>query len=178
VGFALAVLWRFPGDLAMGAMAGLMSGDLDAVSIIDIRRRVIPDTLTLSMLLGGILFSPFNSLLAELPGDRIIQAFCGILPAAALLGLAAFLGWVRRRPLLGGGDVKLMAALGSLLGWEGSFAVLFIASALSLLGPVFTAGPSRGSLHRPIPFGPFLSAASFLVLFVPSLMRSVLLVFR
>ena len=51
--FVLAFL-KFPDDLPAAAMTGLAAAVLLAVSIIDVRHRVIPDALSLPLLVGGL----------------------------------------------------------------------------------------------------------------------------
>ncbi len=69
--------------------------------------------------------------------------------------------WVLGMEALGFGDVTLMAMIGSFIGWQPVICVFLLAPVCGLLG----AGLLRSIYGRiAIPYGPFLSAATILVL--------------
>lgn len=75
-----------------------------------------------------------------------------------LFGKAIF-----RKEAMGFGDVELMVLIGAIVGWDGVFATIFIASFLGALIGIFVKVFTRDSY---IPFGPFLSCgAAFAMLF-------------
>ena len=70
----------------------------------------------------------------------------------------------RKREGMGGGDVKLAAAMGAFLGWQPVLLVLFLASlAGGLFGAALIAFARKGGGAK-IPFGVFLAPVGFLVL--------------
>jgi prepilin peptidase CpaA len=90
--------------ISSAAFAALAAGAL-AATVIDVRTRRIPNALTATMTCIGI--------------GMAATGLCGIAPAAAALGFA--LGFVLMLPghllgATGAGDVKLMAAVGSIVG--------------------------------------------------------------
>ena len=97
----------------------------------DIRDRIIPNTLTIPAIFCGIIF---NILVLGWQGGGIFSAK-GMLTGCCLLIIPFILGG------MGGGDVKLLAALGSWLGFKavlniflfGSIAGAFIALGLVVL---------------------------------------------
>lgn len=114
---------------------------LAAASIWDIRKRIIPDTLCLSIALAGLLnFEPLNLL--------------GLFAAVPMLMTALFRGG------MGGGDIKLMAAAGLVLGFQKSMAGMIMGFAAML---VFHAAHTliqkvrRGDVRKSYPLVPFLS---------------------
>lgn len=121
---------------------------LSAVSYSDIRYREIPDCLQIAIAaLSLVCFSPGN--------------LAGILGAAPYLGAALF---IDRSDGIGGGDVKLAAATGVVLGLPASLT----ASLLGLTGFVLYAGVCSGIKlllgkkgKEGYPAGPFLSAGAF-----------------
>jgi leader peptidase (prepilin peptidase) / N-methyltransferase len=66
---------------------------------------------------------------------------------------------------MGGGDIKLLAWIGAILGWQ---AIPFVILASSLVGSVIGLAltwRSEAGLKASIPFGPYLAAAALLYLF-------------
>lgn len=120
---------------------------LSAVSFSDIRHREIPDCFQLAIAALSLLcFSPAN--------------LAGILGAAPYLGAALLFD---RSDGIGGGDVKLAAATGVVLGLPASL----MASLLGLSGFVLYAGVCSGIKlflgkkgKEGYPAGPFLSAGA------------------
>ena len=133
-----------------------------ALSLIDLDHYLLPDDLTLPLLWLGLLVSAFN---LGLPGvslfDAVIGAAAGYITLWSLFW--AFL-LVTGKEGLGYGDFKLLAALGAWLGWQAILPVLLLASlagaAIGLILIVF-GGRERSA---PLPFGPFLAAAGFVML--------------
>ena len=121
---------------------------------VDMHRNVIPDWVTLPGLAWALLASAF------LGGPRLSDAVLGMaLCGGVLLTLA-----IISRGSIGGGDVKLMAMIGALLGWRWGFGVLAAAqiSAALLALCLFIAG-QKGRKDT-LPFGPFLAAFALLAL--------------
>lgn len=146
--------------LAIGASAALL-----AVTLIDWDTFIIPDELSLGLLAGGLLISPLNPYFAGVFGG----AWWGA-PLRSLLGASLGLGmcwgtavageWVFKREAMGGGDIKLLAAVGAWTGGLGAFDCMMVGS---LLGAAYGVPLMWGGKLRrfdPIPFGPFLSAAA------------------
>jgi leader peptidase (prepilin peptidase)/N-methyltransferase len=130
-----------------------------ALGWIDLRRWVLPDSLTLPLVVAGLLAAALFD-----PGalfDRTLGAAFGYL---VLRAIAAAYRAVRDREGLGRGDAKLLSAAGA---WVGVSALPQVILAASLLGLV-TAGALRLfgiRLHAQsaIPFGPFLALAIWAV---------------
>lgn len=142
-----------------------LCGILVLLSAIDLEHRQLPDRLTLPLLWLGLLFSltgpeaPFAS-----PADGIV----GAAAAYGLLRVADTL-WrrLRKRPAFGGGDIKLLAALGAWLGPFGALAALGAAAILGSLYSIARVLGTRTGFHDTLPFGPFLAMGSVCVLFFP-----------
>lgn len=126
---------------------------LVAVTFIDLEHRIIPDRLSL----GGLGLGLATSWLT--PGFGIETALIG-----AAFGFCAFyaLAWIYLRITgrsgLGGGDIKLLAMLGSFVGAGGVFATIFISSIFgSLVGIAWALAQGRKKVMGvAIPYGPFL----------------------
>lgn len=140
-----------PEDVFCGLV---LAAILAALSIVDFRRRVLPNTLNL--LLGG--FGLLQSVLLGRP--TLLDALVGSLSCAVILfGVAVAFRQIRDIDGLGFGDIKFGAAAGLWLGWEPIPWMLLMASLLAL---AFILGRAlwRRRLDRleRTAFGPFLSA--------------------
>ena len=131
------------------------------ISVIDFNLRTIPDVLTLPGIVLSVVASPF------LPSKTIVQSLLGILVGGGILWIVA---WVYERITgvqgMGGGDVKLLSLIGGVLGWWQVPVVLFVASLSgSVYGLFLMVRLGVGAKHA-LPFGPFLCAATVLILFL------------
>jgi len=84
--------------------------------------------------------------------------------AVAVFGKALF-----KKEALGGGDVKLMMAVGSFLGAAGVLFALFAGSILGSFFGIWFLARKKGNV---IPFGPFLSAGALVYLFLEKFVLS------
>ncbi len=138
------------------AMAGLpLAVALAWAAAVDIDRYILPDMITLSLVVAGLLMHASGGSAALF--DASIGAAAGFL---SLAGVAWVYERVRGRPGLGLGDAKLLAAAGAWLGWK-MLPLVVLAGSLGALAYVLllTALRGRKSLGRELPFGPFLALA-------------------
>lgn len=148
-----------PAPAAAGAAAGWT---LLALGFIDWRVGLLPDALTLPLAVAALGWTAWTDPPAL--ADHAVAAIAGW---ALLAGLGALYRRVRGRAGLGGGDAKLFAAGGAMVGLEGLGPVLLIASLLALLQAYVRHG-RRADGSTSVPFGPALAAAIF-VTFAESL---------
>lgn len=125
-------------------------------SVIDFEHQIIPDVLSLPM----ILLTPLVVYLH--PDLDWKSALIGILVGGGSLYTVAWLYYLIRRDYgLGMGDVKLLAAIGGWLGWQSILTTIFWGSILgSLVGLGVIIVRKRVDLKIRLPFGPFLSIAA------------------
>lgn len=139
---------------------------LALLAIYDLRFFILPDTLTLPLLITGLTAGLLVSDTAGVtPGARLAGAAGGYL--ALYLLNKIYQAW-RGRDGLGLGDAKLMAAAGAWLGLWALPALMLIASLLGLaagLGILLLRRPQAEPLV--LPFGPFISAAFLFLWFSP-----------
>jgi len=126
---------------------------------IDVEHMLLPDVLTLPLLLTGL-----GATLLLDPGDVVDHALGAVLGYLVFRAVAvAYRAW-RDRDGLGGGDAKLLAAAGAWLGWQALPWVVLEASlagiAAALLARLLGRRVSRTTA---LPFGPFIAAAIWLV---------------
>ncbi|MER1978166.1 prepilin peptidase [Pseudocitrobacter faecalis] len=131
-----------------------------ALSWYDWRTGLLPDRLTCPLLWGGVLYH-----LCFYPA-RLSLSLWG-----AIGGYIAFalIYWgyrgLRHREGLGYGDVKFLAALGAWHGWQALPELILTATLLALIFISLSALHLREwqALKNPLPFGPFLAAAGFII---------------
>lgn len=140
--------------LALMLLAGLVA----AASMVDLRERRLPDRLTAAIFLAGLTHAVISGID---PLWRLIAAAAG---GGAFLLVATICRTLSGRDGLGGGDIKLIAALGTWVGLEGLAPLVSIAAISALLAAGFArfAGITIDR-ETHIPFGPFLGGAGLLM---------------
>lgn len=128
---------------------------------IDARTLLLPDALTLPLLLAGLAEAWLND--PEALPDRLLGAALGWTMFTGLAWL-----WRRLRGIeaLGQGDAKLLAAGGAWLGWQALPNVLLVAATCGLVGALIS-GRGRVSATQTIAFGPWLALAIWALRLVP-----------
>lgn len=125
---------------------------------IDLRTMILPDILTLPLLLAGLLATAILN-----PDDLADHAMAAATGYLLLVTVAWTYRKLRRREGLGRGDAKLFAALGAWLGINDLPFVLLFASCAGLIAAAVGAlAGKRLTATTAIPFGPFLALAGWL----------------
>jgi leader peptidase (prepilin peptidase)/N-methyltransferase len=140
---------------------------LTVIFFIDLDYQIIPDSITLpgipiAIVLGStIMPDPFSGDLLGLSGSLTGFAAGGVFfYLVAILGKAVF-----RKDAMGGGDIKMMAMVGGLLGWKGVLLTTFVGSLFgSVIGVLLIMLKGREWGSR-IPFGPYLALGALISLF-------------
>ena len=159
------VAWRF--GYSMTLLYGLViTWYLVAMATIDLDHMLLPDILTLPLMWGG--------LLASLWAVPATGQHLPVEPRAALLGAITgyLLLWTvyqlfkltTGKEGMGYGDFKLLAALGAWMGWKMLLPIVLLSALAGALVGIAMIVLKRRSLAHPIPFGPFLAAAGFVVM--------------
>jgi leader peptidase (prepilin peptidase)/N-methyltransferase len=120
---------------------------------------LLPDSLTLPLLWLGLLINTQSTFAS--PSDAVTGAAAGYLSLWSVFWLFKLL---TGKEGMGYGDFKLLAALGAWMGWQSLLGIILLSSVVgAVLGGVilFLNGKDR---NVPIPFGPFLAAAGWLML--------------
>jgi leader peptidase (prepilin peptidase) / N-methyltransferase len=135
-----------------------------ALGWIDLRRWLLPDALTLPLILAGLA----ASLIFD-PGTLTARAAGAAVGYAALSGVAWVYRRLRGREGLGGGDAKLFAAAGAWVGVGALPQVILIAAVGGLFAALLLRlkGVRLGAASA-LPFGPFLAIATWLVWLMPA----------
>ena len=166
---ALAVFFSFGLSIASPIYFALISS-LFVATFIDADCRIIPDVITIPGVFVGLAASFF------LPRMTFTGSIMGALVGGGILYSVA---WSYKRIAgiegMGGGDIKLLAMIGSFTGWKGALFTVFTASIIGTLAGFLIMGAEimkkrtlKGDENRmklAIPFGPFLSIAAILYIF-------------
>ncbi len=140
---------------------------LIVIFFIDLDYQIIPNSITIPgiplaiALSSTILPDPF--LEHELLGLRGALIGCaaggGFFYLVAILGKAVF-----KKDAMGGGDIKMMAMVGGVLGWKGVILTTFMGSLFGSVGGVSLITFKGREWGSTIPFGPYLAIGALLSL--------------
>ncbi len=124
------------------------------IFFIDFNQQIIPDVISLPLIVIGIAvsFLPAIDVTWKSALSGAIFSFVVFLATAYVFKL--FTG----KESLGGGDIKLMTAIGSFIGIIGTIFTIFFSSAIALI-ILIVIGHDR---RKEFPFGPFLILGAFL----------------
>jgi leader peptidase (prepilin peptidase)/N-methyltransferase len=137
-----------------------LCASLIAVSFIDIDIREIPDEISLSGIVIGLVLSFIFPRLqgTSLHGLSLLRSFAGLLAGGGSIYLTGLIGnAIFKKESMGGGDVKLMAMLGAFIGWKLVLLTFFVAPFFGSVVGIVLKIRTGESL---IPYGPFLSLAA------------------
>ena len=140
---------------------------LIVISVIDFNHKIIPDSLSLILLTSGLIYSFIfsshggTSFFIE-PVDSISGIFMGYCLLFAIYKIHFSL---TGKEGLGFGDIKLLAALGTWIGWKLTPLVLFLAAIFGLIYALSITLIKKINIDESIPFGPFLALSGWITLF-------------
>lgn len=139
---------------------------LVVISLIDFDHQIIPDSIALPLLWVGLLMSLFHPLagadtLFIAPQDAIVGAIAGYLSLWIVYQLFKL---ITGKEGMGHGDFKLLGALGAWLGWQALPTIILMSAVVgAIIGIVLIVFRGRDR-QIPIPFGPYLAAAGWIVM--------------
>ncbi len=129
-------------------------------TFIDLDHMILPDEFTLSGIVIGLIGAALN------PQREFMDAFWGVLMGGGFLwGMAYVYYLMTKQEGMGGGDIKLLAWIGALLGWK---AIPFVIMSSAIIGSVvglIAARKQKAGLKTVIPFGPYLALGAIIYLF-------------
>jgi leader peptidase (prepilin peptidase)/N-methyltransferase len=156
----MVAVWAATIDGGMRLWADCFLGwTLLALAWIDVRHMILPDVLTLPLVLAGLVFAWF--LEPEFIADHAAGAAAGFLLFWTISRLYRLL---RGRDGLGEGDAKLMAAAGAWVTWMGLGPVMLVGAVTGLAQVVIfrlRGGAVSGATQTP--FGPPLALGVWVV---------------
>ena len=150
--------WRFSFSMLYAA-AIIFTCFAIVLFVLDAKQMLLPDSLTLPLLWVGLWFN-LDAIFVPLDA-AVMGAMVGYLSLWSIYWTFKIL---TKKEGLGYGDFKLFAALGAFLGWFALPFIALIAAVLALIAIVIRSALKLGKIDQPIPFGPFLIMAGFIIL--------------
>ncbi len=155
-------LWRF--GIGWYTLAYLiLCSSLIAITFIDIDFQIIPDKITIPGIFIGLIT---GSLFLPDPFMRYsVLGFKSSIIGFTIGGTIYYAIAVISKGGMGGGDIKMMAMVGSFMGWKSVLLTTFIGSLTgSLFGLFLIIFKGKGRKTK-VPFGPFLALGTLITLF-------------
>jgi Flp pilus assembly protein protease CpaA len=154
LGFAIMAWARFGLTLRWLAVLPIMVA-LAVVVVTDLASRRIPDAITIPGIAYCLLRAAFVS-----GGPSILQAGLGI----AICGAAVLLLAIVSRGGMGGGDIKLTAMLGGMLGWREALIAFALSQVVGGAIAVILLAAGRRGRRDHLPVGSLIATFGVVVL--------------
>ncbi len=135
----------------------ILSFGLVTVSFIDFDHMILPDVFTLPGIVLGVLGSFLSD--SRSPLEAVLGVFLG---GGVLWFLGLLYQWYRKEEGMGGGDVKLLAWIGAVLGFQSLPFVILVASLVGTAVGLTQIWIRRQNMKTAIPFGPYLALGAIL----------------
>jgi leader peptidase (prepilin peptidase)/N-methyltransferase len=142
----------------------------------DLEERILPDEFTLG---GAVLGIALSGVVPLDPGivtflvwgavgprwSSVVESITGALLSSGLIwGFAWVYGKIRKRDVLGLGDVKMIAMLGAFLGMEEALLILCVAGFVgSLVGVIYIVATKKDWSTYELPYGSFIGATGLAI---------------
>jgi len=156
--FVLIVALKF--DLSYATLfAAFFTWALLALTFIDLDTQYLPDQITLPFIWLGLLINIDNTF-TDL-SSALIGAVTGYLSLWLVYKTFKLL---TNKEGMGYGDFKLLAMIGAWCGWQVIPAVILISSVIGSIAGILMIATKYHEKGKPIPFGPYLAGAGWIVL--------------
>jgi leader peptidase (prepilin peptidase) / N-methyltransferase len=158
------------------AKYAMLSAILITLVATDLEERILPDEFTLG---GTVLGIALSGLVPLDPGiatflvwgalgprwSSVVESVTGAFLGSGLIwGFASLYGKIRKRDVLGLGDVKMIAMLGAFLGLEEALLILCVAGFVgSLVGVIYIVAAKKDWTTYELPYGSFIGAAALAI---------------
>jgi leader peptidase (prepilin peptidase) / N-methyltransferase len=142
----------------------LLAFSLIVITFIDMEFQIIPDRISITGIFAGVALSViFPGLMNAFTWKKaLLDSVIGVLAGGGLIYLTGVLGQLAfKKESMGGGDVKLMAMLGAFLGWKMAILIFFLAPFFGAPIGIYIKLVKK---EDTIPYGPYISLASFVAM--------------
>lgn len=170
---SFAAVWSYLrfGFTPTGVLAFIFAATLIVITFIDFEHRIIPDRISypgmsIGLLIGGLVELGAFHLVAPPFTSGTFDSLLGFAIGGGFFNVVSYVYWRMTGDMgLGGGDVKLLAFTGALLGWESVPFTIFLGSLLGSVVGITLISLRGGGRKTEIAFGPYLSIAALLYVF-------------
>lgn len=155
----LSILTAYHFGLTIQLLPALLfTWALIALTMIDYDQQILPDNITLPLLWLGLLVN-LQNFYCTLP-EAILGASLGYISLWSLYWLFKL---TTGKEGMGYGDFKLLAMLGAWVGIKGLLPIILLSSLLGAILGITLVLLKKHQKDVPIPFGPFLAGAGWIV---------------
>lgn len=133
----------------------MLCTSLIIIAFIDLEYKIIPDVITLPGIIIGLTIS------LTMPNITLLNSIKGLLLGGGLFYAIAIIS----RGGMGGGDIKLIAMVGSFLGWKNVLLTIFLGSLFGSIVGIVLIILKKKNRKDMVPFGPFLSLGAIVSIF-------------
>ncbi|WP_226645521.1 prepilin peptidase [Microbulbifer variabilis] len=152
------VVWQL--GFTWQALAGcVFTWALVALTGIDFDKQLLPDSITLPLLWGGLFINLWD-IFAPLQ-DAVIGAIAGYLSLWLVFHIFKL---VTGKEGMGAGDFKILAAIGAWFGWQMLPLVILLSAAVGAIAGISWSLAVGRDRNLPIAFGPYLAGAGWIAM--------------
>lgn len=148
-----------PGWLMLALL--LLTWGLVALTLIDFDHQLLPDDITIPLMWLGLLVNAMELGMGVSLFDAVLGAIIGYLSLWSFYWAFKLL---TGKEGLGYGDFKLLAALGAWMGWQSLLPIIILSSLVGAVVGVLMIVLMERDRTVPMPFGPYLAGAGFIML--------------
>ncbi len=130
------------------------------MTFIDLDYQMIPDGLNVLVATGGVAHYLFMWFINGTPSTSILQIGLGVLLGGGLFLLIAIVS----NGGMGGGDIKLMAALGLWFEWKSMLLLMFLSFTIGGILSIILLLTGKATRKQMVPFGPFIAIGAIVTL--------------
>ena len=153
-------IYHYYGFTLEAAFYCFMASVLLIICIIDYYEQIIPDGLVVLILAATVIYKGAAYFIAKAP-LQLIDSLYGFL-SGGLLFLAIA---VASNGAMGGGDIKLIAVLGLILGLKKTLLNILLSFLIGAVVSLYLLLSGKKGRKDAIPFGPFINIAFIITLF-------------
>lgn len=154
-GILYILLYAKFGQTSLLIKYAIISSLLLVVAVIDYQLQIIPDSLIIFGLFSGVVFHfVFHTHVSWINGG------IGLLMGGGLFFLIA----LATNGAMGGGDIKMVAMLGFLMGWKEVLLISFLSFVIGAIVSILLIALKKKNRKDYIPFGPFIAIAAYITM--------------
>ncbi|MFC2140146.1 prepilin peptidase [Candidatus Auribacterota bacterium] len=158
----------FPYNILLVLSYFIFTSLLIVATFVDFKYFIIPDSISIGGTVAGLLLSLICPQLMQQTAiwpSFLRSFFSGLICSGLLLFIAISATFFLKKEAMGMGDVKLLAMIGTFIGWKlGLFSILLASFIGSFVGIALILGKGF-KWQSQIPFGPYLSLGALISLF-------------